>query len=216
MTSKNAVLHPLSVALVFCALATCARAEEYTFSFDGTGTVSGTVTGEVDLEFVGAGGTGSGAATSLTLASFPSGLGSFSAGDVVTNWEDQITNSFTVTAGVITSFEFYALTAGDDSANELCLNSTGNDGGTFGEYDCLAGLNLIQTNANLYDYNFNGLAGVSSTDTGPSPSSGPADTPEPGTLTLLLTGMAALLGATWMRSFGGRAERWPEGLIGKL
>jgi hypothetical protein len=214
MTSKNAVLHGLTVALVFCTLAMCARAEEYTFSYDGTGTVSGTVTGEVDLEFIGAGGTGSGAATSLTLTSFPSGLGSFSGGDVATNWADQITNSFTVSAGVLTSFEFYALTAGDDSANELCLNSTGNDGGTFGEYDCLAGLNLLQTNANLYDYNFNGLSGVSFADAGPSPLSGPADTPEPGTLMLLLTGVATLLGATRVRAFGVRARRWPEQLIG--
>jgi hypothetical protein len=179
MTTKRWTACVFLFALSACIAATSANAEQFTFSMTGAGSVPGTITGVIDLSFVGPGGSGTGAASSVTLTSFPGGFGSFSGGNVVTSWADQIANSFTVTAGAITSDNFYALTGGDDAANEFCLNGVG----SFGEYTCGGGLNFAQTNVTNYNYNFGGVSGVSFAPV--------SSTPEPASLSLLLTGIAA-------------------------
>lgn len=102
----------------------------------------------------------------------------------MTDWADQENNSFSVSAGVITSALFWALTAADTTANELCINSTGSGTGSFGIYNCPAGLNLLQSDDVTFGYNFNGLGGITYT-----PSSA---TPEPGTDGMILLGIGSL------------------------
>jgi hypothetical protein len=175
----------VAIAILACTLAMPANGSAlYNFSINlSQGTVNGTVTGTLDLPFINAGGTGTGAADSLVLTSVPAGFGAF-VSNTVTSWADQEDNSFTVSAGVITSVLFWALTNGTSTANELCLNSTGSDTGTFGGYFCPAGLNLLQSDGNTFGYNFNGLAGITFTAS--------TATPEPGTNGMILLGIASL------------------------
>lgn len=81
---------------------------------------TGIVTGTIDLPFVSPGGSGSGAARSLVLTSIPAGLDNVQLNGaavipVVTSWEHQVANSFTVTNGAVTSFYF-----GADTCNISC------------------------------------------------------------------------------------------------
>jgi hypothetical protein len=127
------------------------------------GTVTGTLTGTLDLPFVNAGGSGTGAASSLVLTSFPAGLGALAGGDVVTNWANQVTDIFTVTNGVITSDQFFATTGTADPADVFVLNSTDAVCGTIGAFSCAPLDNELHTAANLFGFNENGLAGVTFT-----------------------------------------------------
>jgi len=158
----------------------------YTFSVNlDQGAILGTLSGTLDLPFIAPGGTGSGAADALTLTSIPAGFGALAGGDTVTIWANQVTNSFTVAAGTITAFSFFALTAGNDPSDVLCLDS-GAGGGGFGSFSCPADLNELHTDTGVFGYNFNGLSGVNF--------SGPAAAPEPGSIALLGAGLAALAG----------------------
>jgi hypothetical protein len=156
----------------------------YNFSINLSSGITGTVTGTLDLPFINAGGSGTGAADSLVLTSVPAGFGAF-VSNTVTSWADQENNSFTVSAGVITSVLFWALTNGTSTANELCLNSTGSPTGMFGEYSCPSGLNLLQSDVSTDGFNFNGLAGITFTPASTA-------TPEPGTNGMILLGIASL------------------------
>jgi hypothetical protein len=182
----------LGIAVIGTVLALPANADViFNFSANLTsGDALGTITGTLDLPFVNAGGSGSGATDALILTSIPAGfgpLGSFGGGANVTGWADQVSNTFTVTAGVITSFDFMAVTNSDDSlGNYLCLNSTGGSGGSIGGWVCPAGLNELSETSATFGYNFGGLSGVTFTATTSS------STPEPATIGTMLFGLPAL------------------------
>jgi hypothetical protein len=148
-----------------------------------SGDVFGTLTGTVDLPFVNVGGTGTGAASSVVLTSIPSGFGTLAGGDDVTSWADQVTDTFTVTAGVITSFEFMAVTSGSTSGDYFCINSTVGSAGSFGSWGCPGNLNELSETADIFGYNFGGASGVTFT---------PSGTPEPAAAGLVFFGMASL------------------------
>lgn len=168
-----------------------ARAEIYDFSFSGAvgySTVFGPIAGTVDLPFVGPGGSGTGAAASLTLTSLPAGFGTLAGGDVVTSWVDQIDNTFTVTAGQVTSFLFFAATGNTINDNIFCLNSTRTNAAPFGPLYCPSGLNELQGTMATYESNLTGRNGITFSD------ENAALTPEPGYRIfglLLIAGIAA-------------------------
>jgi hypothetical protein len=127
------------------------------------GTVTGTLTGTLDLPFVNAGGSGTGAASSLVLTSFPAGFGALVGGNTVTNWANQVTDTFTVTSGAITSNQFFATTGTADPSDVFVLNSTNAVCGTIGGFNCAAMDNELHTTADLFGFNLNGSAGVTFT-----------------------------------------------------
>jgi hypothetical protein len=172
----------LTVLLLSVFIASAQADISENFSVDLTiGNALGTVTGTVDLPFVNAGGTGSGAADSLLLTSIPAGFGTLAGGNNVTNWADEVTNTFTVTAGAVTSFEFLAVTSGNNSIGDyFCLNSTGLSGGSIGGWGCPIGLNELSETAATFGFDFGGASGVTFT---PSAST----TPEPSFLIPTLT-----------------------------
>lgn len=166
----------------------------YDFTFPASwGTVTGTITGTLDLPFISPGGTGSGAASTLTLTSIPAGFGTLSGGDVVTSWHDQVVNNFTVRDGVITSVEFVAFTNDVSNADGLGLNSTAS-APTSGNYQCPSDLNELQSSDRAFGYNFNGLGGVAFSPVA-------LRTPEPGTAALFGTGLIGLLSLSRRRYF---------------
>lgn len=61
----------------------------------------------MDLPFVGAGGSGTGAASNLTITSYPAGV-ALDPNNVATTWTTVVDNTFTVTAGAVTSFQFFS------------------------------------------------------------------------------------------------------------
>jgi hypothetical protein len=102
-----------------------AQASTYHFSFNGTGGVTpGVVEGDIVLGFD----NGTGAASSVTLTSFPASFGALPEGNIATNWTSQFSNSFTVTGGMITMYNFFAITGNTSSGTELCLNNSGIEG----------------------------------------------------------------------------------------
>jgi hypothetical protein len=138
-----------------------ASAALYSFSFDNvSGTVAGTVTGEIDLGFITTPtGSGTGAASSIMITSAPAALPSLDQGNVVTGWSFQGPNTFTVSNGVITAYQFGATaisaTASDDV---MCLNS-GSGFSLTGVYICLAGENYLGDGSN-YVFNTGGASAV--------------------------------------------------------
>ena len=159
------------LAILFCAFAKADIID--TFSFSGTLDVAGTITGTIDLPFVNPGGSGTGAASSIVITSFPSGLGTFSAGLTVTNWALQEVNTFTVSSGTITSFDFFALSDVTTSANLFCLNSTTTVTPAPSVYACPADLNLLESSQIVYTQNLLGASGVtfSPASSAPEPAS---------------------------------------------
>ena len=178
MKIRNLTLLLLSV---FIASAQADISENFSVDLNNNmGTVLGIVTGTVDLPFVNAGGTGSGAADSLLLTSIPAGFGTLAGGNDVTSWADQVTNTFMVTGGAITSFEFLAVTSGNNSVGDyFCINSTGGSAGLIGGWGCPGDLNELSETAATFGFNFGGASGVTFT-----PSSA---TPEPSFLIPTLT-----------------------------
>jgi len=186
MARVGGILAGLSMILVGLLFVPKAMADIiYNFTVPLTsGPDTGTLTGTLDLPFVSAGGSGTGAASSLVLTSFPAGFGTLSEGDIVTSWTDQVTDIFTVTAGAVTSFEFMAVTNGDPTVGDyFCINSTGGSAGSFGGWICPADLNELSKTSSIFGYNFGGANGVTFTAVSPAP--------EPSSISLL--GFSGLL-----------------------
>jgi len=186
--------------LLICALFLPVRAGTYSFSFTTTtGNVTGTISGLLDLPFVGPGGSGSGAASSLILTSIPAGYGTLVPGNTVTGWPDQIANSFTVSNGTITSVQFFANWPAGQPRTEMCMNSTGTDI-PFSSFTCFSEMNLLVAWAGgpgvpVGGQNMDGLAGITFQDT---------TVPEPGSMGLLCA--AALVVAYRLRKRPGSSQ----------
>jgi len=137
----------------------------YTFSFENVvGTVSGRVEGTITFDFLSSiSDSGIGAASQLQITSFPVGLPSLNEGDLVTNWQAQAVNLFTVVNGQITDYQFGASEGNPPTTNDsvFCLNNGGqfNIPGTPRAYICGNGENYLG-DASSYVYNFSGIQGV--------------------------------------------------------
>lgn len=155
--------------LFFLMLPNAARADDFDFSIPNTdGTISGTITGEIF------GLTDDGTATLATevlITGYPAGdasiIGSSSLN--TTSWDEQIGNDFTETGGSITSAYFWAIDGTNPDTPELVIE--------VGEAD---GFGIPGTTTGTF--NENGADGITFT----------AVSPEPGTISLMMTGVGLL------------------------
>ncbi|GCA83331.1 hypothetical protein MiHa_01292 [Microcystis aeruginosa NIES-2522] len=126
MSLKKSFNKPLTVALATVATATLApvaSAATFNFSFGNvTGPVSGTVQGTLTLPD----GDGTNlAATSVIVTSAPAALGYTLPFNVLANFTDLASNSFTVSGGVITASSFGAQSIGGALALNFLPGSLG-------------------------------------------------------------------------------------------
>lgn len=180
---------------VFCCLFTltlassCNAAIVVPFSIVGdpqSTTVFGTITGTINLPFVDAGGTATGSADSVLIIGLPAGFGILAGGNESTAWSDQLINIFTVTAGVLTSINYFAATNGTAMADILCMNSTATDTPDGPAIHCPSYTAGLSAESSLYAINFHIVAGI------PLPMSNPAFIPEPSGWILLSLGVSVL------------------------
>lgn len=108
--------------LAVVSVAVPVHAMDFLFSLTGGGNG---IAGTISLNFLGAGGSGTGAASNVTLTSVPPGF-PLPLGNVTTDWPLQMFNTFTFVNGSIVSFQFFALTGPSPySSSIFCLNSEG-------------------------------------------------------------------------------------------
>ena len=195
-----------SIATLGCAVwvgmcaAPAAANTTYDFSIDlSHGDVTGVLTGTLVLDFVDQGGSGSGAASSVTLTSVPAGFGSLADGNIVTDWSAQVQNQFTVSQGEITGYEFFAATGPCDGA-ALALGSDA----AYGCYQNFPALNEFESNNATYGYNEGGSAGISFTEL--------QSVPEPSGLPIFTIALIATAGIL----LRGRRKEAADGLAYKV
>ena len=168
----------------------------YSYSFQMTaGPVGGTVSGQLQFDFIGVGGTGTGAASLVTIDSLPAGLEPLPQPSPATSWGTQVANNFSIINGIITDYQFMALTgAGGVAAYELCMNDKASVG--IANRSCPTNLNFLGEGAStLFGYNFDGARGISFTEIGATA----GQVPEPASLGLVAL---ALLGLATSRRRG--------------
>lgn len=122
-------LYQLVAAVALLAASLSAQATpvfQYSFT-NATGTVNGTVTGKI----YGLNDNASGAATQVTIETFPAALDSiYGPGPIGTAaWDQQYSNMFTVSGGQIVAAEFEAQNSffGVSYGSQLYINGTGSD-----------------------------------------------------------------------------------------
>ncbi|NCQ91537.1 MAG: PEP-CTERM sorting domain-containing protein [Microcystis aeruginosa LG13-03] len=168
MPLKSSLCYSVALATVATAtLAPVASAATFNFSFSNvTGPVNGTVQGTLTLPD----GDGTNlAATSLIVTSAPAALGYTLPFNVLANFTGLVSNSFTVSGGVITASSFAAQSMG----GALALNFVP---GSFGS------VFTVQGPASA----FSGVVDVNSTTLTYSPAA-PTTVPEPSTVLGLLS-----------------------------
>lgn len=173
-------------AVLVAGLSGPASAALFTYSFEMTdGPVLGTVTGTIDLPFVAVGGSGSGPASSVTIDSYPAGIGVLPQGTTATSWTTQLLNDFDVVNGAIVDYAFAALDGpGGLDDYELCFNS--GPPAAIGDRVCPTNLNFLGLGgATNYGFNFDGPSGITFIAQGQR-------VPEPSTLALLGAALATL------------------------
>ena len=162
------------LGLVCLMLPGSLRADDFTFSFANTeGNTAGTVTGEI----LGLSNNTTGAASEVIITSFPAGLISTigPAPILVTAWNDQVVDSFTETAGLITNASFVA---------NIQNGGVDRQGFSLNDPSGISGLTLDGGNVTGVVNQF-GFSGITFT---------PVPAPEPSSLLLLGAGFLGLLG----------------------
>jgi hypothetical protein len=154
----------------------------FNFSFTNTlGNVNGTVTGEIDLPF---NGSGTGAASHVYIDSYPTALGNVGSLPIDTRmWISVTEDQFTVTSGQLS---FVSFVAGTTSPQSSVFNLAGP----------IPSESLLTTSTSPTDHPF---------VEGPPTFSGPTRTPEPASITLLVSGFLTASGFGIYRRRRGRA-----------
>lgn len=185
MTKQLRIVALAALTAASGAVTTVEAQVRYDFFAPLTGTAgasNGTWTGYVTFNWLTSGGSGSGAAASVVTTEVPSGVATPSQGWDAVLWSVVGLNSFTVTNGVVTSFQFGAESAPDQ--NRVCMNS----GAGFiagSNFICPQYYNRIGVQSNARGENSEGSAGVSFVEA-------QTTVPEPSTIVLLASGLGAL------------------------
>jgi len=193
-------IHLAGVALFAAATLAAGGASATVYDFTANLTFGpnlGAMTGTVDLPFVSGQGSGTGAASTVTLTGLPAGL-TLDDGLVATDWAQQVINIFTVTNGSITAFQFNAVVA-HPGTSDLCLNT----GATFfgGGFTCPHNLIFIGDGLDRFrggggfGYNILGANGITFTA---EAETGTEGVPEPATWGLMIGGFG-MAGAAMRR-----------------
>jgi len=193
---NKTTIHLAGVALLAAAAMSAGAASATIYDFSAAldqGPNTGTLTGTVDLQFVTGNGSGTGAATTVTITGLPAGL-TIQDGNIATDWASQVANTFTVTNGLVTFFQFNAVVANPDGS-DLCLNAGGDFGG--GGRGCPHNLIFIgDGGASNFGFNFGGANGI--TFTAEAGAGGNGGVPEPASWALMIAGFG-LAGAALRR-----------------
>jgi len=178
---KRATMLGVLAMAMLAATATPSQADQiWDFSFTNAGppiggNTNGTVTGTIDLPLGVTGNTpddGTAAASSVIITSYPAALGNIGTTPIDTATWPEASNSFTVTAGSLTTAFFSAVNnPGSPDAASLSFNI--NDGSLF---------DITADHNNVY-------GAMSFTFEPPA-----SPTPEPASVTLLCTGLFAFGG----------------------
>jgi len=156
---------------------------DFSFTTDATtppGWITGTVTGEIVLDFSG---DGSGHATLVSIDTIPSGMTNIYGTLPInaTAWDTQVVNTFTVSGGMITSANYSATNAlTPPPEGSLISFGSGSNELQFTNQN-----NVVQSTGNE-----SGITGVTFT-----PVSVSVPIPEPSSL--ILAGMAGICGFAW-------------------
>lgn len=169
-------------------LSTSASAQ-VTYSFSSylegySGAGDGFWTGSVTFDWLTSGGSGTGAASSFVTTSVPSGIATPSQGWDAVAWTVIGANSFTVTNGIVTAFQFGAQSKPDDFV--VCANSGAQFSLDPGSTICPAQYNRVGVLGLERSQNFGGLQGISFTEQ-------TANVPEPSSALLMITAAAGLI-----------------------
>lgn len=179
-----------SAAALLIAFAVPAGAQvTYEFSaalLGSSGASNGTWSGYAVFNWLNSGGSGTGAASSFLTTAVPAGISAPAQGWDATLWANVASNSFTFVNGVVTAFQFGAVSMPDQYT--VCANS----GSLFnltpdGLYGCPANYNRIGAFNGARGENLNGIQGITFTETGRG-----STVPEPSTWALMTSGLIAM------------------------
>jgi hypothetical protein len=188
MTSLRHARRLLASSAALAALASTAQAQvTYDFSANllgANGGSNGLWTGNVTFNWLTFGGSGSGVAASIITTAVPAGVGSAAQGVNALLWSAIGQNNFTVTSGVVTSFQFIATSSPDNF--HMCMNSTLTGLTAPSGFICPANYNRVGVINGPRAENFGGLQGISF-QARPT-----TVVPEPSTYALIGTGLAGL------------------------
>jgi hypothetical protein len=196
---KRSVLLGVLAIAIAVSIARQSQADQildFTFSFQnepGVGNVAGTVSGNIVLDVLPS---GSATATALTIDSLPSGLSLIGSPPIdVTQWSVQISNEFTVSNGLVTAGWFDADSYSHSVHAVFELNyGYAVYGGVIG------GVNSAEYAVVGADYAVANVDGLAGANIDPSP------TPEPASITMLVSGFFAAGGFGLYRRRRGRSE----------
>lgn len=188
MTSIRSLRRLIAATTALAALASTAHAQvtyDFTANLIGTaGASNGLWTGNVTFNWLTFGGSGTGAASSVITTAVPAGVGNAAQGMNSMLWAAIGNNSFTVTSGVVTSFQFTATSSPDNY--HVCMNSTNTTLSAPSGFICPGSYNRIGVIGSARGENFDGLQGIRFT------ARPTTVVPEPSTYALIGTGLAGL------------------------
>lgn len=148
------------------------------------GTHAGTWTGHVTFNWLTSGGTGTGGATSFVTTAVPAGIATPTQGWDATQWTHVGANTFSISNGLVTAFQFGAESAPD--AFVLCANSDGPFSVVPGQTLCPANYNRVGVKSVAWSSNFDGIQGITFTER-------VSTVPEPSSVLLMAAGLTGLV-----------------------